>query len=83
MGLFINLGIQKHCSCLERQKQSFWYLVSLETMETTSYMFCSYWNMASFILLPKTQCDIGMHDGVLPEYGYFSRSKEDITTIIY
>lgn len=39
--------------------------------------------MASFILFPKPQCDIGMHAGILLEHGCISRPKEEITTIVY
>jgi len=63
----------KASQLFRRWKQSFWYLVSLETMETASYTFCSHWNMAFFILLPKSLCDIIMHDGILPEYSCILR----------
>lgn len=32
-----------------KAEANFWYLGSLETMETVRYVFCSHWDMASFI----------------------------------
>lgn len=38
--------------------------------------------MASFILLSKEEFDIGVSASISPEYGYISRTKEEITTIV-